>query len=95
MNNRNSLQKDIQFGLASETVVLERLERHFGEVIIKSKHKFAKYDGKGILTELDGSQYNGEWSDGKKNGNAIVTLSNGSQLIEVWDKGKFISSQSL
>ena len=46
MNNRNSLQNDIQFGIASEAVVLKRLEKHFGEVIIKSKHKFAKYDGK-------------------------------------------------
>ena len=46
MNNRNSLQNDIQFGLASETVVLKRLERHFGEGIIKTKSKFAKYDGK-------------------------------------------------
>lgn len=46
MNNRNSLQNDIQFGIASEAVVLKRIEKHFGEVIIKSKHKFAKYDGK-------------------------------------------------
>ena len=46
MNNRNSLQNDIQFGLASETVVLKRLERHFGEGIIKTKSEFAKYDGK-------------------------------------------------
>ena len=32
MNNRNSLQNDIRFGLASETVVLKRLEKHFGIV---------------------------------------------------------------
>ena len=46
MNNRNSLQNDIQFGLASEAVVLKRLESYFGEGIIKTKSKFAKYDGK-------------------------------------------------
>ena len=45
MNNRNSLQNDIQFGLASETVVLKRLEKHFGEIITKTMNKFAKYDG--------------------------------------------------
>ena len=45
MNNRNSLQNDIQFGLASEAVVLKRLEKHFGEVILKTRSPYAKFDG--------------------------------------------------
>ena len=44
-------------------------------------------DGPGVLTQQDGSKYDGEWKNGKKHGVGTLKEEDGIEIEAIWVNG--------
>ncbi len=58
---------------------LHKSDTHLGE-----RNGLVKRHGQGVLTEFDGSKYDGEWKDGKQNGQGVLIKFVGGQYASTY-----------